>query len=131
MQRRWWGAGDDHSPRGHVLSRARLSNASRRVSIAGKCRPLAGCRTSIGPSDTWGQQGKASEPQRPIQQGSSARLRVDAECRAGGSPHPWPHPQPHAPQENSMRLMQEGHTIHQVKGHLAVPQATTTLRAKV
>lgn len=92
MQRRWWGAGDDHSPRGHVLSRARLSNASRRVSIAGRCRPLAGCRTSIGPSDTWGQQGKASEPQRPIQQGSSARLRVDAECRAGGSPHPMAPP---------------------------------------
>lgn len=127
MQRRWWGAGDDHSPRGHVLSRARLSNASRRVSIAGKCRPLAGCRTSIGPSDTWRQQGKGSEPRRPVQQGSSARLRGDAECRAGGSPHPWPH----APQENSVRLMQEGHTIHQVKGHSAVPRATITQRAKV
>lgn len=37
----------------HVPSRARLTMASRRASTAGKCRPLAGCTTSMGPSDTW------------------------------------------------------------------------------
>ena len=86
--------------------------------------PAAGLALDpLTPGDSRG----GSEPRRPIQQGSSARLRGDAECRAGGSPHPWPH----APQENSVRLMQEGHTIHQVKGYSAVPRATITQRAKV
>lgn len=40
----------------HVPSRARLAIASRRASTAGKCRPLASCTTSTGPSDTCGQR---------------------------------------------------------------------------
>lgn len=45
-----------HPALAHIPPRAWFSITSRRVSTAGKCRPLAGCRTSTGPSDTWGQR---------------------------------------------------------------------------
>lgn len=98
--------------------------------MQGSAGSLAGCRTSIGPSDTWGQQGKIVTPEGQF---NRAALPDGVDAGAG-----WREPSPMAPptapctpQENSVRLMQEGHTNHQVKGHLAVPQATTTPRAKV
>lgn len=48
-----------HSAR--VPSRAWVMIASRRASTAGNCRPLASCRTSTGPSDTWGQETERGE----------------------------------------------------------------------
>lgn len=98
MQRRWWGAGGDRSPCGHVLSKARLSNASRRVSIAGKCRPLAGCKTSIGPSDTWGQQGKPVSPGGWFHRAALPGFWWMGSAELAGA-RPMAPPRPHALQE--------------------------------
>lgn len=70
----------------HVPSRARLSIASRRASTAGKCRPLAGCRTSTGPSDTWRQGDRVGESQCVLEASPTWQL-LGWPVQAGG-PNP-------------------------------------------
>lgn len=89
----------------HVPSRARVRMALRRASTAGKCRPLAGCRTSTGPSDTWGwgdREGASLyvlEASTTWQLGQSGPSRQEAPTQADRSERSAEptSPQPHTP----------------------------------